>query len=106
MSSLWLLWLPLLLILTTGFLWPLYLVAEGTMFWALLVLEHDCGHGSFSDSPTLNSVLGHALHSFILVPYHGCDSEGASFGLIHNATTNPQELSKCAFTFPSECSLS
>ncbi|CAD6270867.1 unnamed protein product [Miscanthus lutarioriparius] len=29
------------------------------------------GHGSFSDSATLNSVVGHLLHSFILVPYHG-----------------------------------
>ncbi|CAM8952639.1 unnamed protein product [Rhodiola kirilowii] len=52
-------------------LWPVYWVAQGTMFWALFVLGHDCGHGSFSDSTTLNSVVGHALHSFILVPYHG-----------------------------------
>ncbi|KAG0519632.1 hypothetical protein BDA96_08G003500 [Sorghum bicolor] len=51
--------------------WPLYWAAQGTMFWALFVLGHDCGHGSFSDSPTLNSVVGHLLHSFILVPYHG-----------------------------------
>jgi omega-3 fatty acid desaturase (delta-15 desaturase) len=29
------------------------------------------GHGSFSDNATLNSVVGHLLHSFILVPYHG-----------------------------------
>ncbi|CAM8878754.1 unnamed protein product [Rhodiola kirilowii] len=52
-------------------LWPLYWVAQGTMFWAMFVLGHDCGHGSFSDSSTLNSVVGHVLHSFILVPYHG-----------------------------------
>ncbi|NP_001149938.2 omega-3 fatty acid desaturase [Zea mays] len=51
--------------------WPLYWAAQGTMFWALFVLGHDCGHGSFSDSATLNSVVGHLLHSFILVPYHG-----------------------------------
>lgn len=30
--------------------WPLYWVAQGTMFWAIFVLGHDCGHGSFSDS--------------------------------------------------------
>uniref|UniRef100_A0A0A9GBV4 Omega-3 fatty acid desaturase n=1 Tax=Arundo donax TaxID=35708 RepID=A0A0A9GBV4_ARUDO len=41
------------------------------MFWALFVLGHDCGHGSFSDSGLLNSVVGHLLHSFILVPYNG-----------------------------------
>ncbi|KAL8539186.1 hypothetical protein ACS0TY_000984 [Phlomoides rotata] len=52
-------------------LWPLYWVAQGTMFWALFVLGHDCGHGSFSNDPKLNSVAGHLLHSSILVPYHG-----------------------------------
>ncbi|KAJ0979357.1 hypothetical protein J5N97_014831 [Dioscorea zingiberensis] len=51
--------------------WPIYWVAQGTMFWALFVLGHDCGHGSFSNNPKLNSVMGHFLHSTILVPYHG-----------------------------------
>uniref|UniRef100_A0A8I6WQ98 Fatty acid desaturase N-terminal domain-containing protein n=1 Tax=Hordeum vulgare subsp. vulgare TaxID=112509 RepID=A0A8I6WQ98_HORVV len=51
--------------------WPLYSAAQGTMFWALFVLRHDCGHGSFSDSLTLNSVVGHLMHTFILVPYNG-----------------------------------
>ncbi|XP_010253759.1 PREDICTED: omega-3 fatty acid desaturase, chloroplastic-like isoform X1 [Nelumbo nucifera] len=51
--------------------WPLYWAAQGTMFWALFVLGHDCGHGSFSNNPKLNSVVGHFLHSSILVPYHG-----------------------------------
>ncbi|KAK1283057.1 hypothetical protein QJS10_CPB21g01280 [Acorus calamus] len=51
--------------------WSLYWVCQGTMFWALFVLGHDCGHGSFSNNPTLNSVVGHFLHSFILVPYNG-----------------------------------
>ncbi|PWA73084.1 sn-2 acyl-lipid omega-3 desaturase (ferredoxin), chloroplastic [Artemisia annua] len=53
------------------FVWPLYWAAQGTMFWALFVLGHDCGHGSFSNNPKLNSVVGHLLHSSILVPYHG-----------------------------------
>ncbi|CAN1282277.1 Omega-3 fatty acid desaturase, endoplasmic reticulum [Linum perenne] len=51
--------------------WPIYWVAQGTMFWAVFVLGHDCGHGSFSDSWLLNNVVGHLLHSAILVPYHG-----------------------------------
>ncbi|KAJ6819437.1 omega-3 fatty acid desaturase, chloroplastic-like [Iris pallida] len=51
--------------------WPLYWAAQGTMFWALFVLGHDCGHGSFSSDLKLNSVVGHFLHSSILVPYHG-----------------------------------
>ncbi|KAI4373394.1 hypothetical protein MLD38_011522 [Melastoma candidum] len=52
-------------------LWPVYWFAQGTMFWALFVLGHDCGHGSFSDHPGLNNVVGHLLHTIILVPYHG-----------------------------------
>ncbi|TYI73273.1 hypothetical protein E1A91_D07G119400v1 [Gossypium mustelinum] len=51
--------------------WPIYWFAQGTMFWAVFVLGHDCGHGSFSDNAILNSVVGHILHSSILVPYHG-----------------------------------
>jgi omega-3 fatty acid desaturase (delta-15 desaturase) len=57
--------------LNNWLLWPLYWIAQGTMFWALFVLGHDCGHGSFSNDPKLNSVVGHLLHSSILVPYHG-----------------------------------
>ncbi|KAJ6750752.1 hypothetical protein OIU85_001302 [Salix viminalis] len=51
--------------------WPLYWAAQGTMFWAIFVLGHDCGHGSFSNNHLLNNVVGHILHSSILVPYHG-----------------------------------
>ncbi|KAH7843119.1 hypothetical protein Vadar_012872 [Vaccinium darrowii] len=57
--------------LNSWLVWPLYWAAQGTMFWALFVLGHDCGHGSFSSNPKLNSVVGHILHSSILVPYHG-----------------------------------
>ncbi|KAF3331754.1 omega-3 fatty acid desaturase [Carex littledalei] len=57
--------------LNNWLVWPLYWIAQGTMFWALFVLGHDCGHGSFSNDPKLNSVVGHLLHSSILVPYHG-----------------------------------
>ncbi|CAI0539602.1 unnamed protein product [Linum tenue] len=57
--------------LNNWIVWPLYWAAQGTMFWALFVLGHDCGHGSFSSNHKLNSVAGHILHSSILVPYHG-----------------------------------
>lgn len=53
------------------FVWPIYWAAQGTMFWALFVLGHDCGHGSFSNNRTLNNVVGHILHTSILVPYNG-----------------------------------
>ncbi|EIE21058.1 omega-3 fatty acid desaturase [Coccomyxa subellipsoidea C-169] len=51
--------------------WPLYWMAQGTMFWALFVVGHDCGHQSFSSNKTLNDLVGNIVHSSILVPYHG-----------------------------------
>lgn len=51
--------------------WPLYWLAQGTMFWALFVVGHDCGHQSFSSSQKLNNLIGNIVHSSILVPYHG-----------------------------------
>jgi omega-3 fatty acid desaturase (delta-15 desaturase) len=51
--------------------WPLYWIAQGTMFWALFVVGHDCGHQSFSPSRTLNDVVGNIVHATIMVPYHG-----------------------------------
>jgi acyl-lipid omega-3 desaturase len=50
---------------------PVYWLAQGTMFWALFVVGHDCGHGSFSRHRWLNNLVGHLSHSPILVPYHG-----------------------------------
>jgi acyl-lipid omega-3 desaturase len=51
--------------------YPIFWVAQGTMFWALFVVGHDCGHGSFSKHKWLNNVVGHLAHTPILVPYHG-----------------------------------
>jgi len=50
---------------------PIFWVAQGTMFWALFVVGHDCGHGSFSKLKWLNNLIGHLSHIPILVPYHG-----------------------------------
>jgi omega-3 fatty acid desaturase (delta-15 desaturase) len=49
---------------------PAYWFLQGTLFWSLFVLGHDCGHGSFSTNSTVNHFFGTILHSFILVPYH------------------------------------
>jgi acyl-lipid omega-3 desaturase len=57
--------------LNQWWLFPLFWLAQGTMFWALFVVGHDCGHGSFSRFSWLNNLIGHISHSFILVPFHG-----------------------------------
>jgi len=46
------------LAIKTPWLWPAYWAAQGTMFWALFVIGHDCGHGSFSNNSLLNSIVG------------------------------------------------
>jgi len=48
---------------------PVYWYLQGTMFMALFVLGHDCGHGSFSRYDTLNDIMGTLIHSVILTPY-------------------------------------
>ncbi|BFM39760.1 fatty acid desaturase [Synechocystis sp. LKSZ1] len=57
--------------LDSWYLYPIFWLAQGTMFWALFVVGHDCGHGSFSRSKWLNNLIGHLAHTPILVPYHG-----------------------------------
>ncbi len=52
-------------------LWPIYWFAQGTLFWALFVVGHDCGHGSFSKYKWVNNLIGHLSHTPILVPFHG-----------------------------------
>jgi len=55
-----------------GWLWvPLFWLLQGTLFWALFVVGHDCGHGSFSRHTWLNHAIGHLCHTPILVPFHG-----------------------------------
>ncbi|NER79417.1 MAG: fatty acid desaturase [Leptolyngbya sp. SIO1D8] len=55
----------------SGWFFPVFWLAQGTMFWALFVVGHDCGHGSFSKYKWLNNLIGHLSHTPILVPYHG-----------------------------------
>jgi omega-3 fatty acid desaturase (delta-15 desaturase) len=57
--------------LNSWLFFPLFWLAQGTMFWALFVVGHDCGHGSFSRHRWLNTLVGHLAHTPILVPYHG-----------------------------------
>jgi omega-3 fatty acid desaturase (delta-15 desaturase) len=48
----------------------LYWNVYGFFGWCLFVIGHDCGHGSFSKFPIINSICGNICHSVILVPFH------------------------------------
>jgi acyl-lipid omega-3 desaturase len=57
--------------LDSWFFYPVFWLIQGTLFWSLFVVGHDCGHGSFSKSKGLNNLIGHLSHTPILVPFHG-----------------------------------
>ncbi|KAH8431975.1 uncharacterized protein LDX57_009622 [Aspergillus melleus] len=48
----------------------LYTVVAGMIMTGIWILAHEFGHGAFSRSKTLNSVVGFLLHSSLLVPYY------------------------------------
>lgn len=51
--------------------WHLPIVfLQGTLFWSLFLVGHDCGHGAFSRRRGWNAVVGHLVHTPLLVPYH------------------------------------
>lgn len=49
---------------------PFFAFAQGTLFWSLFVLGHDCGHASLVRGRRANDFLGVLLHTPLLVPYH------------------------------------
>ncbi|KAJ2705812.1 hypothetical protein FB645_002093 [Coemansia sp. IMI 203386] len=50
--------------------WILYWICQGVVCTGIWVIAHECGHGAFSDSRTVNNVTGWVLHSALLVPYY------------------------------------
>jgi omega-3 fatty acid desaturase (delta-15 desaturase) len=53
--------------------WPtmvLYWAIQGTIFTAIFVVGHDCGHGSFSNSSTINDICGNIMHAFLFTPFY------------------------------------
>lgn len=64
-------------------LWPLYWFVQGTQMTGVWVIAHECGHQAFSDSQTINNLVGLVCHSMLLVPYH---SWRITHGKHHNNT--------------------
>jgi len=52
------------------FLYPIFWILLGSLFWALFVVGHDCGHRSFSPSILVCDFFGHLAHTPLLVPFH------------------------------------
>jgi len=72
--------------------WPyglvlLMAVPVAGLFMRLFVLQHDCGHGSFFESPRLNDAVGRVLGVVTLMPYTYWRSTHA----IHHATSGHLE---------------
>ena len=72
------------LALTATPLWIAYALVAGTFGTGLWVLAHECGHGAFSDNKRLQTAVGYALHSALLVPYFSWQRSHA----VHHANTN------------------
>ena len=65
------------------YLIPLFSVLQGSMFWSIFVIGHDCGHASFSGNSKINYFFGLISHSFILVPYHSWKRSHQKHHLYH-----------------------
>ena len=55
--------------LSNSLFYLLYSMGMGTIATGLWVIGHECGHGAYSKSKTLNDTVGFIIHSFLLVPY-------------------------------------
>lgn len=64
--------------------WPTYWFYTGLFGTGLWVLAHECGHGGFTASQTVNDIVGFIVHSFLLTPYFSWQSTHAK----HHKRTN------------------
>lgn len=60
---------PALVTLAKCLLWPLYWYWQSLGFAGWWCLGHEAGHGTVSQFPWVNTVIGFTLHSFLFVPY-------------------------------------
>jgi omega-6 fatty acid desaturase (delta-12 desaturase) len=64
--------------------WLLYAAATGTAATGCWVVAHECGHGAFCDQKWLQTAVGFAFHSAMLVPYFAWQRSHA----VHHLYTN------------------
>ena len=62
-------WLPDILLYKIFWLF-IYSLGQGTIWTGLWVLGHECGHGAFAKTKSVNDAFGLVIHSFLLVPYY------------------------------------
>jgi len=68
------------------------------------VIGHECGHGAFSPSRTLNDTVGYALHTLLLVPYFAWQYTHAKHHkytnhLVHGETHVPPNKEEASIKF-------
>ena len=56
----------------------------GFFGWAVFVVGHDCGHGTFSRYAWVNQIMGHCAHAILLVPFNGWAKSHKLHHLHHN----------------------
>lgn len=66
----------------------LFLITAGLGGWGLHCIAHDCGHGSFSNSKTLNTIVGHLSLIPLLYPFHAW----RHVHNMHHGSTNNLEM--------------
>lgn len=50
--------------------YSIYWFCQGSVFFGVWVIGHECGHSAFSESDFVNDAVGLFLHSALLTPYH------------------------------------
>lgn len=53
------------------YLWPIYWLLQGSLFFAVFNIGHDCVHGSFSENNIINALVGLLTLGFLCVPFQG-----------------------------------
>merc|ERR1719162_2621664 len=51
------------------FFWGTHALIQGSLLTGIWVVGHECGHGAFSESATMNDTVGFVTHTLLLVPF-------------------------------------